>query len=69
MHKFNVVYIRKDKFLLHRLMGKELVSGEAMVSSLKTLYRESSGNLTPHPFVVKREYTRPPLDARIRAIE
>jgi len=50
-------------------IGKELVSGEAMVSSLKTLYRESFGNLTPHPFVVKMEYTHPPLDARIRAIE
>ena len=50
-------------------IGKELAGGEAMVSALKTIYRESFGNLTPHPFVVRMEYSHPPLDARVRAIE
>ena len=50
-------------------IGKELAGGEAMISSLKTIYRESFGNLTPHPFVVMMEYSHPPLDARVRAID
>jgi STE24 endopeptidase len=50
-------------------IGKELAGSNAMVSSLKTLYRESFGNLTPHPFVVMMEYSHPPLTDRIRAIE
>ena len=50
-------------------VGKELAGGEAMVSSLKTIYRESFGNLTPHPFVVMMEYSHPPLSERVQAIE
>ena len=50
-------------------IGKELAGGEAMVSALKTLYRESFGNLTPHPFVVMMEYSHPPLTQRVQAIE
>jgi len=50
-------------------IGKELAGSAAMVSSLKTLYRESYGNLTPHPFVVMMEYSHPPLTDRLRAIE
>jgi len=50
-------------------IAKELAGGEVMVSALKTLYRESFGNLTPHPFVVMMEYSHPPLTDRVRAIE
>ncbi|MCL2198553.1 MAG: M48 family metallopeptidase [Defluviitaleaceae bacterium] len=52
-----------DKF------GKDLTSPAAGVAALKTLYRESLGNLTPHPFVVMMEYSHPPLTDRVSAIE
>ena len=50
-------------------VGKELAGGDAMISSLKTIYRESFGNLTPHPFVVMMEYSHPPLSERVGAID
>jgi STE24 endopeptidase len=49
--------------------GKALTSSEAGVLALKTLYRESFGNLTPHPFVVMMEYSHPPLSQRVSALE
>ncbi|MCL2604208.1 MAG: M48 family metallopeptidase [Defluviitaleaceae bacterium] len=49
--------------------SKELAGPEVAVSALKTLYRESFGNLTPHPFVVMMEYSHPPLTDRVAAIE
>jgi STE24 endopeptidase len=49
--------------------SKELAGTSVAVSALKTLYRESFGNLTPHPFVVMMEYSHPPLTDRVAAIE
>jgi len=49
--------------------AKENTSKEAGISSLKTLYRESFGNLTPHPFVVIMEHSHPPLSQRLAALE
>ena len=48
---------------------KVLVGKETAVSALKKLYRESFGNLTPHPFVVTMEHSHPPLSERIAALE
>ena len=45
------------------------VGKETAVSALKKLYRESFGNLTPHPFVVMMEASHPPLSARVAALE
>ena len=42
--------------------------GEALVSALKTLGRENFSNLSPHPLLVKLEYSHPPLSDRIEAI-
>jgi len=42
---------------------------EAAISALKILYRESFGNLTPHPFVVVVEHSHPTLTQRIAAFE
>jgi len=50
-------------------VGRELAGKNAMISSLKTIYRESFGNLTPHPFVVMMKYSHPPLSERVQAIE
>jgi len=33
------------------------------------LYQENLGNLTPHPLVVKIEYSHPPLSQRIAALD
>lgn len=49
--------------------SRDLAGSEVAVSALKTLYRESFGNLTPHPLVVKLEYSHPPLTDRVAAIE
>ena len=48
---------------------KELSGKEVPVSALKKLYRESYGNLTPHPFVVMMEYSHPTLTQRVAAFE
>jgi len=49
--------------------GKACSSKEAAISSLKKLYREDLGNLTPHPFVVMIEYSHPPLSQRVEGLE
>jgi len=49
--------------------SRDLAGAEVAISAFKTLYRESFGNLTPHPLVVKLEYSHPPLTDRIAAIE
>ncbi|MCL2203563.1 MAG: M48 family metallopeptidase [Defluviitaleaceae bacterium] len=49
--------------------SKELAGEGVAVSALKTLYRESFGNLTPHPFVVMMEHSHPPLTDRVAAIK
>ena len=42
---------------------------DVAISSLKKLYRESFGNLTPHPFVVMMEHSHPTLSQRVAAFE
>ena len=42
--------------------------GEALVSALKKLNRDSLSNLNPHPVIVKLEYSHPTLSQRIDAI-
>jgi STE24 endopeptidase len=49
--------------------SRDLAGKPVAVSALKTLYRESFGNLTPHPFVVMMEHSHPPLTNRVGAIE
>jgi len=48
--------------------AKELTGDDSMISALKKLYREDLGNLTPHPFVVKIEYSHPTLSQRVVAL-
>jgi len=48
---------------------REQVGKETAISALKKLYRESFGNLTPHPFVVMMEHSHPPLSERVAALE
>ena len=43
--------------------------GEALVSALKKMGRENFSDLAPDPLLVKLEYSHPPLDQRIAAIE
>lgn len=40
-----------------------------MISGLKTISRENFVNLTPHKFTVLLDYSHPPMDKRIEAIE
>jgi STE24 endopeptidase len=42
---------------------------KAMVNALKKLARENYANLTPHPFVVAMQYSHPPIDKRVEALE
>ncbi|CCV63910.1 putative CAAX prenyl protease 1 [Alteracholeplasma palmae J233] len=44
-------------------------SKEYLVSALKKLSRKNLSNLAPHPITVVINYTHPPLDKRIEAIE
>ena len=48
---------------------KEHSGGEVSSSAIKKIYRESFGNLTPHPFVVLMEYSHPTLTQRVAAFE
>jgi Zn-dependent protease with chaperone function len=47
----------------NKAYAKDLAGG------LKKLMKKSKANLTPHPFFVFLNYSHPPLDDRIRAIE
>ena len=47
----------------------KLTEWKVSVSAIKKLYRESFGNLTPHPFVVMMEYSHPTLSERVAAFE
>ena len=42
--------------------------GEALVSALKKLSKDSLSNLNPHPLIVELEYSHPTLSQRIKAI-
>ena len=42
--------------------------GEALISALKKLNKDSLSNLNPHPLIVKLEYSHPTLSQRIDAI-
>ena len=43
--------------------------GEALISALRKLSRDSLSNLNPHPLIVRLEYSHPTLSQRIDAIE
>ncbi|MDO5133095.1 MAG: M48 family metallopeptidase [Eubacteriales bacterium] len=43
--------------------------GEALISALKKLSKDSLSNLNPHPLIVKLMYSHPTLSQRIEAIE
>ena len=43
--------------------------GNALISALKKLARQNYSDLSPHPLLVKLEYSHPPLSQRIEAIE
>jgi len=47
----------------------EQAGKEPAASALKKLYRDSMGNLTPHPFVVMMEDSHPTLTQRLAAME
>ena len=42
--------------------------GEALVSALKKLSKDSLSNLNPHPLIVELEYSHPTLSQRIGSI-
>jgi len=48
---------------------KEHSGKEVSISAIKKLYRESYGNLTPHPFVVMMKHSHPTLTQRVSAFE
>ena len=43
--------------------------GDALISGLKKLAKENFADLSPHPLLVKLEYSHPTLSQRIDAIE
>ena len=43
--------------------------GDALISALKKLARENFADLSPHPLLVKLEYSHPTLSQRIEAIQ
>ena len=43
--------------------------GEALISALKKLSKDSMSNLNPHPLIVKLEYSHPTLSQRIDSIK
>lgn len=47
----------------------EHVGADVAIASMKKIYRESLGNLTPHPFVTMIEDSHPPASQRIAAME
>ena len=48
---------------------KEHSGAEVSIAAIKKIYRESFGNLTPHPFVVMMEHSHPTLTQRVAAFE
>ena len=59
---------RKHEYEADAFAAKEGY-GEALVSALKKLSRDSLSNLNPHPLTVLIEYSHPTLSQRIEAIE
>jgi len=57
-HEYEADYYEMDH------SGKDIA-----ISAIKKLYRESFGNLTPHPFVVLMEHSHPTLTQRVAAFE
>ena len=57
-HEYEADAFEKD------MMGKDIP-----ISSMKKLYREDLGNLTPHPFVVMLSHSHPTASQRIAAFE
>ena len=43
--------------------------GASLVSALKKLAKENFADLSPHPLLVKLEYSHPTLSQRIEAIQ
>lgn len=58
---------RKHEFEADRFAAKEGY-GEALISCLKTLSKESLSNVNPHPYIVMVDYSHPTLSQRIAAI-
>lgn len=58
---------RKHEYAADRYAGEQY-DGEALISSLKKLSRNTLSNLTPHPAYVFFHYSHPPLLQRIRAL-
>lgn len=62
------VYSRKCEYQADAFAAGEGY-GDELISSLKTLNKDSLSNLNPHPFIVTMEYSHPTLSQRIDAIE
>ena len=59
---------RKHEYEADAFAAKEGY-GDALISALKKLERDSLDNLNPHPLIVKLEYSHPTLSQRITAIK
>ena len=58
---------RKHEYEADAFAAKEGY-GEALISCLKTLSKESLSNVNPHPYIVMVDYSHPTLSQRIAAI-
>lgn len=58
---------RKFEYAADAFAAKEGY-GDALISALKKLCKESLSNINPHPLIVKMDYSHPTLSQRIEAI-
>lgn len=59
---------RANEFAADAFAVRAVGEGSSLISALKKLSVDQLSNLYPHPWVVKLEYTHPPLSQRIQAI-
>ncbi len=60
---------RRNEFEADRFAVERTGDHRPLVRALKRLAAKNLSNLTPHPLMVLLEYSHPPLDRRIRAME
>jgi STE24 endopeptidase len=60
---------RHNEYQADRFSAQTIPEPSAMVKALKSLAAHNLSNLRPHPFYVFLNYSHPPLEERIKAIE
>jgi STE24 endopeptidase len=68
VHLLQNAISRANEFAADAFAVRAVGNGGALVNALTKLSKDQLSNLYPHPWVVKLEYTHPPLAQRIRAI-